>query len=409
MKKMQQSQAYLRKRKMMMVLPLLVIPFLTMAFWSLGGGRVARGETNQSQGLNLHLPNPKLNYEFADKLSFYDKADRDSMKLAEQIRNDPYYLHNDSMQDVYLKQITVDAADKFKVPNLKLSPGNKVTTEDEVMKRLADLNKVINQPEQTVSKNGVSHDDKDKAMNFGNDIDKLEAMMQTLNKGNGEDPAIRQLDGTLEKILDIQHPERLKERSKENVKEDAVFKVTKFKLDKVSLLDTVKNESGMETGFFGATSDLSLIGDNNAIEAVVHEDQSLVNGAVVKLRLLNEVRVDNTSIPKGTFVFGVASLNRERLEIEINSICYNKSLYPVALKVYDMDGLPGIYIPGAITRDVAKQTADNSLQLMQLSTMDPSLKAQAASAGIGAAKDLLSKKVKMTKVFVKAGYKVLLK
>ncbi len=408
MKKVQRSQAYLRKRKMMMVLPLLVVPFITMAFWSLGGGNVASGETTQTQGLNLHLPNPKLNYEFADKLSFYDKADKDSMKLAEQIRNDPYYLHNDSMQDVYLKQITLDPTEKFKLPNLKISPDNKITTEDQVMKKLAELNKVINQPED-ISKDDVSHERENTNLDFGNDVDKLEAMMQSLNKSNGDDPEIKQLDRTLEKILDIQHPERVKGRIKEGVPEVVVFPVAKSKLDKVSLLDTAKNDTGMEAGFFGSNEDLTSIADNNAIEAVVHENQSLVNGAVVKLRLVNDVYVSGSLIPKGNFVFGLALLNRERLEIDINSIRCSGSLYPVDLTVYDLDGLPGIYIPGAITRDVAKQSADNSLQLMQLSTIDPSLKAQAANAGIGAAKDLLSKKVKLTKVFVKAGYKVLLK
>jgi len=409
MKKVQRSQAYLRKRKMMMVLPLLVVPFLTMAFWSLGGGNVASGETTQTQGLNLKLPNPKLSNEFADKLSFYDKADKDSMKLAEQIRNDPYYLHNDSMQGVYLNQITAAPADKFKLPNLRLSPDNKITTEDQVMKKLAELNKVINEPAQINSKDGVSQEHENTNLDLGNDVDKLEAMMQSLNKSNGDDPEIKQLDKTLEKILDIQHPERVKERIKEGVSEVVVFPVTKSNDEKFSLLDTGKNETDVEAGFFGSSEELISIGDNNAIEAVVHEDQSLVNGAVVKLRLVNDVHVSGSLIPKGNFVFGFASLNRERLEIDINSIRCNGSLYPVALKVYDLDGLPGIYIPGAITRDVAKQSADNSLQLMQLSTMDPSLKAQAANAGIGAAKDLLSKKVKLTKVFVKAGYKVFLK
>jgi hypothetical protein len=41
--------------------------------------------------------------------------------------------------------------------------------------------------------------------------------------------------------------------------------------------------------------------------------------------------------------------------------------------------------------------------------MDPSLGAQAASAGIQAAKTLISKKVKLVKVTVKAGYQVLLR
>jgi conjugative transposon TraM protein len=125
--------------------------------------------------------------------------------------------------------------------------------------------------------------------------------------------------------------------------------------------------------------------------------------------LLNDIYINGSIIPKGNFVFGIASLNGERLEAGINSIRYNNSLYPVKLEVYDMDGLAGIYIPGAITRDVAKQSVDNNLQLMELSTMDPSLKAQAAAAGIGAAKSLLSKKVKQIKVVVKAGYRVLLK
>jgi len=79
------------------------------------------------------------------------------------------------------------------------------------------------------------------------------------------------------------------------------------------------------------------------------------------------------------------------------------------MELYDMDGLPGIYIPGAIARDVAKQSTDNSLQMMELTSLDPSFKAQAATAGIGAIKSLLSRKVKLVKVMVKAGYKVLLK
>jgi conjugative transposon TraM protein len=237
-------------------------------------------------------------------------------------------------------------------------------------------------------------------------------MMQTLNKSNGDDPEIKQLDGALEKILDIQHPERVKDRIKEKSlkNKEVVFPITKTpKEESISLLDTGKKNPDKESAFFGLSDESSFSDNDNAIEAVIHENQILVNGAVVKLRLLNDLYINGSLIPKGNFVFGIASLNGERLEVEINSIRYNQSLYPVKLSVYDIDGLHGIYIPGAITRDVAKQSVDNSLQLMELSTMDPSFKAQAATAGIGAAKSLLSKKVKQVKVMVKAGYKVLLK
>jgi hypothetical protein len=44
-----------------------------------------------------------------------------------------------------------------------------------------------------------------------------------------------------------------------------------------------------------------------------------------------------------------------------------------------------------------------------MTSLDPSLKAQATATGINAVKNLLSKKAKLVKVTVKAGYKVLLK
>jgi hypothetical protein len=58
---------------------------------------------------------------------------------------------------------------------------------------------------------------------------------------------------------------------------------------------------------------------------------------------------------------------------------------------------------------VSKQSADRAIQGIGLTTLDPSFGAQAASAGIEAAQDIISKKVKLVKVTVKAGYHVLLR
>ena len=88
------------------------------------------------------------------------------------------------------------------------------------MKKLAELNSALNQPDENISNDGTMEEYKSmKNLGFGNDVDKLENMMQTLNKSNGDDPEIKQLDGTLEKILDIQHPERVKDRIKEKSEE----------------------------------------------------------------------------------------------------------------------------------------------------------------------------------------------
>jgi len=246
-------------------------------------------------------------------------------------------------------------------------------------------------------------------------------MMQVMNQKEGEDPEMQQLSGVLEKIMDIQHPERLQEKIRQTSekRKGQVFAVSASNTSNpVSVLentsatkishDTIRRLAHEQNDFY-SLDDLSVENNQNAIEAVVHETQTLVNGSAIKLRLINDVYVNGVLIPKDNFLFGTASVDGERLNIKINSIRYMKSLFPVELSVYDIDGMEGIYIPGAIARDVTKQSADRAIQNIDFSGLDPSLGAQAASAGIEAAKSLLTKKVKLIKVTVKAGYQVLLR
>ncbi len=418
MNKVQRSQAFLRKRKMMLVLPLLVIPFLTMAFWALGGGQGKQTAAVVKQpGLNLNLPDSKLKDEnLTDKLSFYDKADKDSLKMEEWMRSDPYYKQKQdtgAFPGNELEQITQNTATKY---NQRLNPSpyepTKNNPEQKLMEKLALLQKEINkQPDTDVNKQKetlqIRPDDE-----FSSEVDRLENLFQSMNKSNTGDPEMQQINSTLERILDIQHPQRVKDKIKEKSlkQKETVFPVNRIPvITNISLLDTSKSKTSYGNKFYGI-DDIDLeSNDKNAIEAVVHSNQILVNGAVIKLRLTTDIYINGTLIPKGNYVNGIVSLNNERLEIEINSIRYGNSLFPVKLEIYDLDGLPGIYIPGAITRDVAKQSANNSLQLMELTTLDPSLKAQAAAAGVNTVKGLLSRKVKQVKVMVKAGYKVLLR
>lgn len=411
-----QSAKFLRKRKFMLVLPLLTIPFLTMAFWALGGGKgsAQNNQTAKLIGLNLDLPDAKLgNEKGQDKLSFYNKAEEDSIKLRQEMQNDPFYKNGLDTMEFSMNPLPTNGSTK-----LNLSPyhssGVTSPTEVKIYERLDALNKTIQQPEENKLQGRQRFDSLLQTGgqdDFSGDVDRLENMMEVMSNKDGDDPEMKQIGTMLDKILDVQHPERVKDRIKEKSlkNKDKVYAISKYPAgSSVSLLDTSKKKSIEQTGFYGTEPD-DVDDEQNAIEAVIHENQTLVNGAVVKLRLLNDIYISGKLIPKERFVFGLCSLNGERLEIEINSIRSGSSLFPVKFEVFDMDGLQGIYIPGAISRDVAKQSADNSLQLMELSTMDPTLKAQAAGAGISAARNLLSRKVKLIKVAVKAGYKVLLR
>jgi conjugative transposon TraM protein len=245
-------------------------------------------------------------------------------------------------------------------------------------------------------------------------MDRLEELMRTLSDTASEDEEMSQINSVLETILDIQHPERVQQRISENAvhtKGIIVYPVAAASEEApVSLLsNSAESNYGFENGFFSLNETSFDQGIQNAIEAVIHETQTLVNGSTVKLRLLNDVVINGVNIPRDNFLFGIAQLSGERLGIRIKSIRFNNSLFPVELSVYDLDGLDGIYIPGAISRDAAKESADRSLQTLGLNTLDPSWGAQAATAGIQAAKTLLSRNVKLVKVTVKAGYQVLLR
>jgi conjugative transposon TraM protein len=243
--------------------------------------------------------------------------------------------------------------------------------------------------------------------------------------GNGdgsEDPEMKQLNAVMEKILDIQHPERVKEKIKQTSKAKGgqVLAVTANSGHvPISLLTNSKGVASEETfgnnqpatsGFFSIYDDREYsIEQQNVVQAVVHQTQTVVEGAIIKLRLVNDVYINGTLIPKDNFVFGTASLSGERLHITITSVRYKNALFPVQLAVVDMDGIDGIYVPHAMTRDVAKGAAERAVQGVDINTLNPSIGAQAANVGIEAAKTLLSRKAKRVKVTVKAGYQVLLR
>ncbi|NIJ52611.1 conjugative transposon protein TraM [Dyadobacter arcticus] len=237
------------------------------------------------------------------------------------------------------------------------------------------------------------------------------------------DPEMQELSGMLDKIMQIQNPDlaasKLTEQSIANQKQ--VFPVIQSSDQaNITLLGGADTHSdsaatrhpdrlSASTGFYSLENSEPSSTNLPAIEAVIDQNQTLVTGATIKLRLSTDVFIAGKRIPAGSFLYGKASLNQERLRVVIESVRSDNGLFPISLSVYDMDGMEGIYIPGAISRDVGKQSSDRAIQGINIPMLDPSLGAQAASAGIEAAKTFLGRKAKLIQVTVKAGYRVLLK
>ncbi|KAA6318319.1 hypothetical protein EZS27_031656 [termite gut metagenome] len=101
------------------------------------------------------------------------------------------------------------------------------------------------------------------------------------------------------------------------------------------------------------------VSEKNTISAVVHHDQTLINGQSVRLRLTEPMMAGGTVIPSNTILTGIAALQGERLSIFISSIEQGGAIIPVEIRVFDSDGQQGIYIPGSLELDAAKEIAAN--------------------------------------------------
>lgn len=153
--------------------------------------------------------------------------------------------------------------------------------------------------------------------------------------------------------------------------------------------------------------------DRNTIKACVHGDQTVMSGQSVFLRLLEAIVVDNVTIPVNTILTANANLQGERLGLQIASIEHEGAVFPVKMTIYDTDGTKGVYVPASMELDALKEVAANMGNSMGSSfTLTESAGAQIASdltkGAIQGASQLFAKKIRMVKINLKAGHKVLL-
>ncbi|NLR67914.1 conjugative transposon protein TraM [Chitinophaga varians] len=396
-----------RKLKPLLFLPVIVVPFVALLFYSFGGGKLHTGETQStSSGLNFNLPNADFQDEKpSDKMSLYAQQEQDSSNLNVAREYDPYYKSGEG--DTGKPNGGVEA------PFSATASDENSTTESKIRGRLDELSKRV-ADESNVP--GKMRADESTASVDSRSIKALEEAMATLQtQSSPVDPELSALNGMLDKVLDIQNPSRIKERARQLSMQKQDHAVP-LKVDPNSGFtdlfpskhDTAHIKSVRRRAFLDISpSEEQRI--DNAIPATVHSTATIVTGSTLKLRLDVDLYINGIQIPRGTFVYGVASISGERLQLTITQIKYGDNLFPVSLKMYNTDGIEGIPVPGSITRDIAKTDADNALQSLQLASLDPSITSQAASAGIQSIKTIIGRKTKLIRVTIKADHPVLLK
>lgn len=148
----------------------------------------------------------------------------------------------------------------------------------------------------------------------------------------------------------------------------------------------------------------------NTIEAIVSGDQKITDGSVIKLVTLHELPLDNgLTLQKGTALFGVVKLEQDRINVSIQSVRINNSIYELKKQVYDRDGLPGIYVPLNIKAEATKEATDEVVGDLNVTPYSADVLSTSVNAVTNAAKSVFRKKNNQIVVTVKSNYKLYLK
>ena len=154
--------------------------------------------------------------------------------------------------------------------------------------------------------------------------------------------------------------------------------------------------------------------EKNTIRACIHDNQTVMDGQAVRLRLLEPMRAGETVIPQNALVTGMGKIQGERLGIFITSLEYRGMIIPVELTVVDGDGQEGIFIPGSMEIDAIREIAANlggnlgtTINLNQQSAGDQLL-TDLGKGAIQGTSQYIAKKMRTVKVHLKAGYNLML-
>ena len=98
------------------------------------------------------------------------------------------------------------------------------------------------------------------------------------------------------------------------------------------------------------------------IKAIIDEDIKAVDGSRVRLRLLDDVEINDIIVPQGAYLYAIMSgFGSQRVKGSIKSVLVGDELVKVNLSLYDTDGLEGLYVPSSQFRETTKDVASGAM------------------------------------------------
>ena len=113
--------------------------------------------------------------------------------------------------------------------------------------------------------------------------------------------------------------------------------------------------------------------ETSLIKAIIDENIKAVDGSRVRLRLLDDIEINDIVVPKGSYLYATMSgFGSQRVKGNVQSIMVDDDIIKVSLALYDTDGLEGLYVPSSqfreTTKDVGSGAVSNTSSLTNSST-----------------------------------------
>lgn len=102
--------------------------------------------------------------------------------------------------------------------------------------------------------------------------------------------------------------------------------------------------------------------ESKLIKAIIDENIKAVDGSRVRLRLLDDIEINEIIVPKGSYIYAqMTGFGSQRVKGNIKSILVNDDIIRVNLQLYDTDGLEGLYVPSSSFRETTKDVASGAM------------------------------------------------
>jgi conjugative transposon TraM protein len=345
---------YLTKNWPLLVLPIALIPFIILIFYILGGGSAPKSEkkelgpTKGKVAINYHLPDADHSIGIIDKMEAIQAQSQSFPPQDYHINadNEPSNQRTATDSISELDELSSESSRKD-IPSI-------ASTQDSLMehvhKQEAQVKEVLGRTDgdtstRTNDKVGIS------TIHAGtvDNAPKWQTNLKTPIDSSGHTSTeMKEIDVLLDRSLSLSRQndslslrlqvatDREQQRAAEEQHHYRIEKNTKN-----SLPHGKKNDCEEPT--------------TGTIRAEIFETETVLTGNRVKIRLLEDTRLNGRFIARNTFVYGICRTENERLQIDVQQLQTGGQFMAVNITVCDLDGLPGLYVPDNTQRKISKE------------------------------------------------------